>query len=141
MLTILLLQIYKTSILPLLEHANFTSSLILKNLAAKKQRLQNRTLRIIFAHEPSLTREELHVKANLTSIKQRADKQILCIMYEKSLKPTQYPQIESEGITRSSDKIKFKLPLPKNERFRHYPHYHGAKLWDFYPTKRNIPSI
>lgn len=113
-----------------MKYANIIYPLIPKQLNGKKQKLQNRALRIIFAHEDYLSREELHFKANLTSIEQRADKQLLCTMYKRSLNPVMYPQLLSTGNTRSSENIKFKIPLPKYERYKHYPLYHGAKLWD-----------
>lgn len=70
----LLLRIYKTSILPLLEYANIINPLIPNHLLIKKQRLQNRALRIIYSHLPNMSKEELHQKAKLATLKQRADK-------------------------------------------------------------------
>lgn len=62
-----------------------------KNLIKKKRRLQNRALKLIYSHERDFTIEDLHIKANLTSISQQADKQILCMMYKISHNETAYP--------------------------------------------------
>lgn len=125
-----LLQIYKTTILPIFEYANMIHPLIPKQLNYKKQRLQNRALRIIYAHEPYLTREELHSISHLSSLEQRVDIQILCNMYKKSLDPEAYPQLDNTGMTRANNKIRFQLLKPTVERFKYFPHYNGAKLWD-----------
>lgn len=125
-----LLMIYKATILPIMEYSNILSSLIPKNLARKKQSLQNRALKIIFSHELQSSKEDLHLKAKLTSISQRADKQLLCSMFKRSHQPEKYAQIDRGGITRQSDKVKFDLPRPRIERFKAFPHYRGANLWD-----------
>lgn len=51
-------------------------------------------------------------------------------MYKRSLDPDEYTQIDNSGITRANEKIRFYLPKPSIERFKYFPHYYGAKLWD-----------
>lgn len=63
-----LLNVYKTTILPILEYANIITPLFPKSIILKKQRLQNRALRVIFSHDQYLNREELHCRAKLKSI-------------------------------------------------------------------------
>lgn len=46
------------------------------------------------------------MKSNLTSIFQRVDKQILCMMFKRFLNTNANPHIESTGITRSNKKKK-----------------------------------
>lgn len=65
----LLIRIYKTSILPILEYANIIDPLIPKHILIKKQRMQNRALRIIFSHLHNESRQELHLKARLATLK------------------------------------------------------------------------
>lgn len=81
----------------------------------KLQRLQNRALRIIYDHRDNL--EELHCRANIAALRQRADKQLLNLMYRRSLNP-KYPQVMnlSSTTTRASAKIRFDTPRPKVER-------------------------
>lgn len=95
----------------------------------KIQRLQNRALRIIYDKHDSP--EELHIKARLTAIQQRADKQLLNLMYQRSLTPSKYPQINNQQTaTRTSEKVRFEIPRPNSERFKNFPHYRGVQLWD-----------
>lgn len=126
----ILLTIYKTTILPIMEYSNFTYPLIAKNLILKKQRLQNRALKIVFSHEPDLSIEDMHINSKLTSLSQRADKQILLMMYKRSLSPNLYKQLPSDGITRSNLKIRFDNPKPNIEQYKYFPQYYGTKLWD-----------
>lgn len=125
-----LLKVYKTNILPILEYANVLHPLISKQLLNKKQRIQNRALRIIFKQQQTLSKTELHIKAKLAPLHQRADKQILCNYYKRSLKLNKYHQSANTGITRLNQKIRFDLPMPTVERYKHFTAYYGMKLWD-----------
>lgn len=125
-----LLQIYKTTILPLMEYSNIAYPLISKSLNIKKQRLQNRALKIIYSHQTNISLEEMHTNAKLTSLSQRADKQILSMMFKRSLLPDTYKQLSSEGITRLNQKIRFDNPKPNLERFKYFPQYYGSNLWN-----------
>lgn len=126
----ILLQIYKTTILPIMEYSNIIYPLISKSLNAKKQRLQNRALKIIFSNQTNLNLEILHTNAKLTSLSQRADTQILSMMYKRSTQPNIFPQLSSEGVTRSNQKVRFNNPKPNIERYKFFPQYYGSKLWD-----------
>lgn len=125
-----LLLTYKTAILPIKEYANITHSLLTKSLNKKLQRLQNRALKLVynstFPHEQGTPQtEELRIKAKIAPIKQRAEKQLLCLMYKRSRNPSTYPQLsneESDVNTRSSRKIRFAIPRPSCKRFKHFPH-------------------
>lgn len=69
--------------------------------------------------------------AKLPPIKQRAERQLLCLMYKKSRLLRNIPSpLEPSTSTRSSDKIKFEIPAPLCERYKHYPMYKGAQLWN-----------
>lgn len=133
-----LLLVYKTAILPIVEYANLTHSLLTKKLNNKLQRLQNRALSIIYFNyyqplQERETMEELHQIAKLAPIKQRAEKQLLCLMFRWSFNETKYPQImgiNENRITRASRKIRFDVPRPKTERYKQFPHYRGAQIWE-----------
>lgn len=128
-----LIKVYKTTILSVIDYANILHPLIPVAQYRKLQSLQNRALRIIFSPDTSMSKEEMHIIAKLTSIRQRADKQILCLMFKRSLQPDIYPQVITNvdsRRTRGSEKIHFCLPRPTIEKFKKFPLYYGAQLWD-----------
>lgn len=135
---VILLKVYKTNILPILEYANVLDPLVPKQLLIKKQRSQNRALRIIFKQQQSINKLDLHRKAKLATLHQRADKQILCNFYKRSLKPDKYPQLDNTGITRLNLKIRFNMPMPTIERFKQFTTYYGMKLWDELPKETQM---
>lgn len=77
-----------------------------------------------------MTSEELHNKAKLTNLTARASNQLKCLMFKRAHLRNDYPILNHNGPTRSSNKIKFEIPRPKYERFKAYPLYHGAAEWD-----------
>lgn len=122
------LQIYKTTILPLLEYSNVIFSLLQKKDRSKFQRLQNRALRVIFPNIHST--DELHTLAKLSTLESRADSQLVCLMYKRAHYSDDYPMLPNTGSTRANHKIRFDIPRPRYERFKAHPLYHGAHLWD-----------
>lgn len=129
------LLIYKTLILPLFEYANLTFALVPKVITLKLQRLQNRALKVVYCRDHGISSQESHRRARLLPLDQRADQQLLCLMYRRSYYTTKYPQAVSalELEKRSRMKIKFDLPRPNYEKFKDFPLYRGSKLWDALP--------
>lgn len=123
-----LLQIYKTTILPIIEYANCIHSLIPQSLSNKFQKLQNRALRVIYYRTDINDLEDMHTMAKLPSVRQRAHKQVLCLMYKKSRLST--VRMQPSETTRLSNKIEFEIPAPMCERYKNYPLYIGVQLWD-----------
>lgn len=72
-------------------YANCLHSLILQALLNKFQRLQNRALNVVYYRSEVESEEEMHIIAKLPSVRQRADKQLLCLMFRKSLLLDIYP--------------------------------------------------
>lgn len=135
------LQIYKTTILPLMEYANITYTLVPAQLRKKLQRLQNRALKIIFKKHDSHMLPDLHTQAKLTSLDQRASRQLTCLMYKRSRDPTKYPLHIPPRATRQNEKIRFDLPKPNYEKFKKFPLYVGSKLWEELDhTTQRIPD-
>lgn len=122
------LTIYKTTILPLLKYSNVIFSLIALNQRKKMQRLQNKALSIIYKHPVNIGPVVLHTWAKLATLAQRADRQLVCMMYRRAHYCSHFPLEESAGVTRSSGKIRFSLPRPKFPQ--QFPQYYGACLWD-----------
>lgn len=117
-----LLLIYKTTILPLMEYAKIVYPLVPLPLRKKLQRLQNRALRIIYPSANSTQElESLHTISKLSTIEQRASRQLTLLMYRRTYNPYEYPLLVISGNTLSSDKIKFSLPRPRYERFKKFP--------------------
>lgn len=128
-----LLQIYKTTILPLIEYSNQIFSLIPVTYRNKFQKLQNRALKTIYMHLGDMSNSDLHIRAKLPSVHQRSERQLACLMYKRSKTPEKYPQIEQGNQsmnTRANEKIRFSVPKPNFERFKVYPLYRGSQLWD-----------
>lgn len=112
-----------------MDYANTTNTLLTKSYKKKMQRLKNRALNIIYDCRGDL--EELHCLAKLTSLWQRRDKQLLNLMYRCSLNQETYQQLLYPfAATRASPKIRFDIPKPNLERFKSFPLYSGAQLWD-----------
>lgn len=126
-----LLLIYKTAILPLMEYANIIYSLVPISLRKKLQRLQNQALKLIYARTDYVhDLEFLHITAKLTTIEQRANRQLILLTYRRAHNPYDYPLLPQTTSTRSSEKMKFLLPRPKYEKFKRFPLYVGSQLWD-----------
>lgn len=127
-------MLYKIAILPLIEYGNITNSLIPKLQYKKLQRLQNRALKIIYANTSSSSIEDFHLKACLAPIAQRADRQLICLMYKRSLMPDIYPQVDTNTDTRANEQIRFAIPGPNFEKLKKFPMYKGAKLLNTLPA-------
>lgn len=128
------LLLYKSMILPLFEYSNLSYSLVPAVLRKKMQRLQNRSLRIIFFRDNDLSIAELHTKAKLVPLAERSDTQLLCLMYRRSFDDIKYPHLPSVVDTRTRHKIKFYVPRPRKERYKNFPFYRGSQLWDRLPV-------
>lgn len=124
------LTIYKETILSPLEYANVIYTLIPYAQRAKLQRLQNRALRIVFRHSADMDLTILHTRANLGTLAQRCNRQLLCLMYRRAQLSDHFPTEIICSSTRANNKIKFILPKPTSERFKQFPLYQGAGLWD-----------
>lgn len=58
-------------------------------------------------------------------------------MYKRSLKPDKYPQVLSQSATRlirANDQIRFALPRPTSEKYKKFPMYKSAQLWNALPA-------
>lgn len=129
------LLIYKTLILPLFEYDNLTFTMVPKALTQKLQRLQNCALKVVYCREYGITPQESHYRARLLPLAQRADQQLLCLMYKRSYNTIKYPHVVQnlDLVTRSRSKTKFDVPRPNYEKFKQFPLYHGSVLWDTLP--------
>lgn len=87
------------------------------------QRLQNHALRVIFHQDGEVSTDALLKKGNLFPLQQRADTQLILLMYRRSLDPKKYPTLTALRDTRPTEKIKFKIPTPRTKTFKNLPLY------------------
>ena len=75
----------------------------------------------------------LHDKRKIISLEQRMRKQLLWLMYILS-RDKGFHRIPNR-VTRSAEKIVFKLPVEITKSYEHSPYYIGTKLWDDLPAR------
>lgn len=51
-------------------------------------------------------------------------------MFRRSGDHVKYPLVTPSRVTRANKKLKFYIPKPNNEKFKSFPLYQGAYLWD-----------
>ena len=124
------LQVYKQTIMPILDYCNFMIMSGNKSDYTGLQVLQNDALRICFGYPNGYTmsRDELHSEAKLTGVLQRADKQLLNYMYDESKSGNNL--VIPTRITRGSVKINFRQDRLINKKYIKSPFVRGKKLWD-----------
>lgn len=98
----------------------------------KLQRMQNRSLRLIFPNCPST--DEVHALAWLSTLETRAITQLQYLMFRRSFNNQDYPLLPNAGLTRSHNKIRFDIPRPRVRQFKSFPLYQGAIHWDSLPA-------
>lgn len=113
-----------------MEYGNVTYTLVPVPLRRKLQRLQNRALRIIYRHTDRNSLPEMHTIAKLTSLDQRASRQLMCLTYKRAHDLHDYPLLPRTGNMRLNEKMRFNMPRPNSEKFKKFPFYAGSKLWD-----------
>ena len=123
-------QIYKQTIMPIIDYCNFLIMSGNKSDYQDLQILQNNALRICVGYPNGyqLSRVELHTKAKLSGVLQRADMNLLSIMYDESLKESKI--VEPLRETRQTTKIVFKQNRLNNKKYIKSPYIRGICLWD-----------
>ena len=122
-------QIYKQTILPLLDYCGFLIMSGNKNDYEALQILQNDALRacIGYPNGYELSRIALHEKAKLSSLYQRWDKQLLMMMHTVSTEEENI--LIPERQTRQATKIVFKQQKLVSKRYMKSPYIRGINLW------------
>ena len=134
-------QIYKQTILPILDYCGFLSMSGTQAKYNALQILQNDALWacVGFPHGYNMSRDELHKKATLSSIFQRWDKQLTIMMYDEA------HRIENVVVpiraTRQALKMNLKQYKLHNKRYTNSPYIRGKSLWDSLPNDvQRLPS-
>ena len=123
-------QIYKQTILPIMDYCNFIIMSGNKCDYQGLQTLQNNALRTCVGYPIGyqMSRTELHSKAKLTGVLQRADMNLLIIMYKESQDDRNIVQPIRE--TRRTSKVVFKQHRLNNKKYIKSPYIRGIGLWD-----------
>ena len=127
--------VYKQTIMPILDYAGFMLISCRKEDISDFQILQNDILRICNLSRISdrVSIKELHAKCKIISLEQRMRIQLLWLMYLLSRDPA-FIRVPNR-ITRSADKIVFKVLAKILPIYEHSPYYIGTQLWN------NLPKI
>ena len=121
------LSVYKQTILPIIDYAGF---LLISCKSEDFQKLQNDILRIctVTRLADKVSIRKLHEKCKIISLEQRMRKQLLWLMYILS-KDEVFRNVPIR-VTRSGDKIVFKVPTKILPMYERSPYYKGTKLWN-----------
>ena len=132
-------QVYKQTILPLIDYCGFLSMSGNKADYASLQIIQNDALRACVGYSNcyNMSRSDLHKKAKLSSVFQRWDKQLLLIMYDESRQEDKI--VVPRQVMRQSLKLNLRQFKLHNKKYINSPYIRGKGLWDKLP--RNIQHL
>ena len=124
------LSVYKQTILPIIDYAGFLLISCKSEDRNDFQKLQNDILRIctVTRLADKVSIRKLHEKCKIISLEQRMRKQLLWLMYILS-KDEVFRNVPNR-VTRSGDKIVFKVPTKILPMYERSPYYKGTKLWN-----------
>ena len=122
------LTIYKSMVLPLVEYGGLFLDTCTDNVQTKIQRLQNRTLRIIYKQDNYVNMYDLHNTANLLPLKLRREIALLKIMFSK-IQDRQGLQLR-ELTTRAHDGPIMNVSKPASSRYIKSVAYRGPTTWN-----------
>ena len=123
-------MVYKQTILPIIDYAGFLLISCNKEIKHDFQVLQNDVLRICCMSKIAdrISIRELHVKCKIINLEQRMRIQLLWLMFLLS-RDTKFLRVPNR-VTRSANKIVFKVPTKVLPIYEHSPYYIGTKLWN-----------
>ena len=125
------LLVYKTMVMTLFDYCSFVYSGCNDTSLPKLQRLQNRGLRICYRSNREYMEESvLHTKSGLPLLSRRRDEVLLTWMYKFSTIDEFIDTHRGDRITRSNEKIKFKVKRAKLQGYKKSPWYRGNELWN-----------
>ena len=124
------IDIYKQTILPILDYAGFMLYSINQSDKNDLQILQNDALRTCYnvQRRDRLSVKNLHTQAKLLSLDQRRQIQLLSLMYTH--KCSVNPVRVNARLTRGADRYRFYTERCNSTKYRNSPYYRGSNLWD-----------
>ena len=134
--------VYKQTILPIIDYAGFLLVTCNKEDRNDFQKLQNDVLRICtmsrLADKVSIVK--LHAKCKIISLEQRMRKQLLWLMFILS-RDKGFLKVPNR-VTRTIDRITFKVPARITPVYERSPYYLGTLLWnELDKTIQEAPNV
>ena len=126
------LLIYKTTILPLLDYADYIYNPETKYAENKLQLLQNKALRIVYKVQLGRDRDtrsnELHSRANIIHLKDRRKQHLLHYAFDLAQNPGNRDMRPIR--TRLHDGIRLLIPKPRQTIFYSSLRYRATQAWN-----------
>ena len=126
--------VYKQTVLPVLEYADFVCYFYTVKQRDKLQRMQNMALRgcldIFSCRDISII--ELHNKVNLKPLSERRMSHLLSIMFDNKTRVSWLK--DNIRPTRNSLKILFSTDIVNLIIYQHSPYFVGAQAWNNMPS-------
>ena len=127
------LLIYKTTIIPLIDYADFIYDQNIKYTSKVVQKLQNRALRIIFnqhikKYDERMSTEEMHQKANVHRLLHTREQHF--ILYAFDLKKHDINLDKREIPTRANRTVRLCTPKVRNKQFFRSVPYRAIEKWN-----------
>ena len=137
------LTIYKQTILPLFDYSGFV--MISCNVSNRNdlQTLQNNALRVCFNVKlrDRVSVNRMHDRANLLSLEQRRQIQLLCLMFIFKERHDNVRRVHNRR-TRAAEIYSFVRERYNCIKYKNSPYYKGSILWDSLPViTRNSMSL
>ena len=134
--------IYKQTIMPLFDYAGFLLISCNKSDRGDLQVIQNNCLHICYdvRLRDRVTLINMHEHANLVSLEQRRQVQILSLMYiYRNFVNIQ--RIYARN-TRQGDRYNFRVDNYQSRKYKNSPYFKGTVLWDLLPNDViNLPTL
>ena len=128
------LSIYKQTILPLLDFCGFV--LISCNISDRSdlQTMQNHALRVCYnvRLRDRVSIRNMHIRANLLSLEQRRQIQILSMMFIYKQRHVEVGRVYVRP-TRAAERFAFVRERYNCVKYKNSPYYKGSLLWDALP--------
>ena len=127
------LLVYKQTIRPLVEYCSFIFNTGKKAKIDKIDKVQSKCICIIENCNNKMMKKDEDIlckEYNLTSLQQRRDVQLGCIMYKYSRNALYVDNSVNRENLRSEGKIKFNCPFTRKSKIRSSPFYRGVDLWN-----------
>ena len=129
--------LYKCTILPVLEYADFVHDFNIKYISKKLQTIQNSSLYIVFnqywlAHDLKDSTETIHRRASIYRLIHRIWMHMLLFVYNYSKNPE---LLDNRDInTRRRDGILFDIPVINHYKARQDPMHRAMNAWNSLPV-------
>ena len=127
------IQIYKSMVIPYLDYGDIIYHCSSIQLLDKLQKLQNRGLRICYGTGTGLSINEMHARANLSTLYNRRLHHVCNFMYKQQ---GNHDILDIRDIrTRAHDAVLYTTSRPFCEKYKKNFFYYGPYLWNQLPVR------